>query len=319
VECYKCYKTGHYTNDCPQKREEGNKPNPFQKGHVNHINVEEIYDEPNAVYGMFLLNKFSTLVLFDTGASHSFISSAFVVKKKKPTETIGCPIRVSSLGGELIVNAGCRDLVLEIGKHKFLANLIVLDSQGLDVILGMDWMTTFEGVIDCANKTITLTTPEKKRIRFKSTFELKGSKVNSLKGVSMDEVHVVKEYPDVFPKELLGMPPDRDVEFIIDFLPGTGPIAKRSYKMDIKELKELKKQLKEQLDKGFIQQSSSSWGAPFLFVEKKDSSKRLVVDYHSLNEVTTKNKYPLPNSNDLFDQQKGAKVFCKIDLRSGYF
>jgi hypothetical protein len=145
----------------------------------------------------------------------------------------------------LIVNAGCRDLVLEIGKHKFPANLIVLDSQGLDVILGMDWMTAFEGVIDCANKTITLTTPEKKRICFKSTFELKGSKVNSLRGVSLEEVPVLKEYPDVFPEELPGMPLDRDVEFIIDLLPGTGPIAKRPYKMDIQELKELKKQLKE--------------------------------------------------------------------------
>jgi hypothetical protein len=182
----------------------------------------------------------------------------------------------------------------------------------------MDWMTAFEGFIDCANKTITLTTPKKKRIHFKSTFELRGSKVNSLKGVSMDEVPVMKEYPDVFPEELPGMPPDRDVKFIIDLLPGTGPIAKSPYKMDIEESKELKKQLKER-DKGFIQQSSSSWGAPVLFVEKKDSSKRLVVDYCSLNEVTIKNKYPLPNINDLFDQLKGATVFSRIDLRSGYF
>ena len=129
----------------------------------------------------------------------------------------------------------------------------------------------------------------------------------------------MREYPDVFPEELPGMPPDRDVEFLIDLLPGTGPIAKRPYKMDVEELKELKKQLKEQLDKGFIQPSSSSWGAPVMFVMKKDSSKRLVVDYRSLNEVTIKNKYPLPNINDLFDQLKGAKVFSKIDLRSGYF
>jgi hypothetical protein len=147
----------------------------------------------------------------------------------------------------------------------------------------MDWMIAFEGVIDVAKRIVTLTTPEKKRIRFKSTFELKGSKVNSLKGVSLDEVLVIKEYPDVFPEELLGMPPDRNVKFIIDLLPRIGPIAKRPYKMDIDELKVLKKQLKEQLDKGFIQQSSSSWGAPILFVEKKDSSKRLVVDYRSLN------------------------------------
>ena len=135
----------------------------------------------------------------------------------------------------------------------------------------------------------------------------------------MEEVPIVKEYPDVFPEELPGMPPDRDIEFLIDLMPGTGPIAKRPYKMDVDELKELKKQLREQLDKGFIQPSASSWGAPVLFVEKKDKTKRLVVDYRSLNEVTIKNKYPLPNINDLFDQLKGASVFSKIDLRSGYF
>jgi hypothetical protein len=181
VECFKCHKTGHYANDCPQKKDEGNKPNPFQKGHVNHINVEEIYDEPDAVYGMFLLNKFSTLVVFDTGASHSFISRAFVVKNKIPTEIIDCPIRVNSPGGELIVNAGCRDLVLEIGKHKFSANLIVLDSQGLDVILGMDWMTAFEGVINCANKTITLTTPEKNAFVSNQPSSLKGLRLTLLR------------------------------------------------------------------------------------------------------------------------------------------
>jgi hypothetical protein len=104
-------------------------------------------------YMVCFCSKFSTLVLFDTGASYSFVSRALVVKNKMPTETISCPIRLSSPGGELIVNAGCKDLVLEIGKHKFPAKLIVLDSQGLDVILGMDWMTAFEEVIDCVNKT----------------------------------------------------------------------------------------------------------------------------------------------------------------------
>src|SRR3954466_1428788 len=135
----------------------------------------------------------------------------------------------------------------------------------------------------------------------------------------MDIVHVIKDYPDVFPEEMPGMPPDREVEFLIDLIQGTGPIAKRPYKMDVDELKELKKQLKEQLDKGFIHPSSSSWGAHVLFVEKKDSSKRLVVDYRSLNEVTIKNKYPMPNINVLFDQLEGANLFRKIDLRSGYF
>src|SRR3954466_15737218 len=104
----------------------------------------------------------------------------------------------------------------------------------------MDWMTKYEGVLDCANRTITLTTPDKKRIRYKSNFESKGSKLNSLKGVSIDSVPVVKEYPDVFLEELPGMPPDRDVEFLIDLLPG---LAKRPYKISVDELKELKKQL----------------------------------------------------------------------------
>jgi hypothetical protein len=241
VECFKYHKTRHYANDFPHRKDKGNKPNPFQKGHVNHANVEEIYDEPDAVYGTFQLNDFSALVLFYTGASHSFISRAFVDKNKILTRTIDRPIKVSSPGGELVAAIGCRDLTLGIGKYQFPAHLIVLESQGLDVILGMDWMTAFEGVIDIVKRTITFTTPEKKRIRFKSTIELKGSKVNSLMGVSMDEVPVVKEYPDVFLEELPGMPPDRDIKFIIDLLLGIGPIAKRPYKMDIEELKELKK------------------------------------------------------------------------------
>src|SRR5215216_6554435 len=143
----------------------------------------------------------------------------------------------------MIVSLGCRDLVIEFGKHKFLVSLIILVSQGLDVILGMDWMDKYEGELDCANRTVALPTPEKKRIRFKSNFESKGSKLNSLKGVSIDSVPIVSEYPDVFPEELPGMPPDRDVEFLIDLVPGSGPIAKRPYKMSVDELKELKKQL----------------------------------------------------------------------------
>ena len=161
----------------------------------------------------------------------------------------------------MIVSLGCRDLVIKFGKHKFPVSLIILDSQGLDVILGMDWMAKYEGVLDCANRTVSLTTPEGKRIKFKSNFKSKGSKLNSLKGVSMESVPIVCEYPDVFPEELPGMPPDRDVEFLIDLVPGSGPIAKRPYKMSVDELKELKKQLGEQLQKGFIQ-PSSSFGEP---------------------------------------------------------
>jgi hypothetical protein len=197
------------------------------------------------VIDTFLLNNFSALVLFDTSASHSFISRVFLDRNKIPTESINTHIRISSPEGELVAAYGCWRLSLSIGAHSFPTSLIVLESQGLDVILGMNWMTEYEGIIDCVKRAITLTTPEKKRIRFYSTFELKGSKVNSLKGVSLEDVRFVKEYPDVFLEELPGMPSDRDVKFLIDLMPGTGPIAKRPYKMDVDELKELKKQLRE--------------------------------------------------------------------------
>ena len=120
--------------------------------------------------------------------------------------------------------------------------------------------------------------------------------VFSMEAQSLEEVPVVNEYPDIFPEELPGMPPDRDIEFVIDLVPGTAPIAKRPYRMAASELAELKKQLEELQRIGFIRPSSSPWGAPVLFVKKKDGSMRLCVDYRALNEVTIKNKYPFPGS-----------------------
>jgi hypothetical protein len=129
---------------------------------------------------------------------------------------------------------------------------------------------------------------------------------------------VVKDFPNVFPEELPGMPPYREVEFVIDPLPRTAPISKLSYRMSVEELKELKKQLMELQEVGYIRPNSSPWGAPVLFVQKKYGSQGMCVDYRSLNDVTVKNKYPLPRIEDLFDQMRGARVFSKIDLRSGY-
>jgi hypothetical protein len=142
--------------------------------------------------------------------------------------------------------------------------------------------------------------------------------LHQVKGTSLDEIKIVQHYPYVFPEELPGMPPNRDIEFIIELLLRTPPISKRPYRMPVNELVELKNQIAELQAKRFIRQSSSPWGAPVLFIEKKDGTQRMCVDYCSLNEVTIKNKYPLPRIEDLFDQMKGASVFSKIDLRSGY-
>jgi hypothetical protein len=133
-----------------------------------------------------------------------------------------------------------------------------------------------------------------------------------------EAINVVSEFPDVFLEELPGMPPERKVEFAIELIPGTAPISKRAYRVSGPELVELKKQIDESLEKGYIRPSTSPWAAPVLFVEKKDGTKRMCIDYISLNEVTVKNKYPLPRIEDLFDQLRGASVFSKIDLRSGY-
>jgi hypothetical protein len=121
-----------------------------------------------------------------------------------------------------------------------------------------------------------------------------------------------------FPEKLPGMPPERKVEFAIELISGTAPISKRAYRVSGTELVELKKQIDELLEKGYIRPSTSPWAATVLFVEKKDGTKRMCIDYRSLNEVTIKNKYPLPRIEDLFDQLRGASVFSKIDLRSGY-
>jgi hypothetical protein len=134
----------------------------------------------------------------------------------------------------------------------------------------------------------------------------------------IEAIRIVSEFPDVFPEELPGMPPERKVEFAIELIPGTTPISKRAYRVSGPELVELKKQIDELLEKGYIRPSTSPWAAPVLFVEKKDGTKRTCIDYRALNEVTVQNKYPLPRIEDLCDQLRGASVFSKIDLRSGY-
>ena len=135
---------------------------------------------------------------------------------------------------------------------------------------------------------------------------------------SVSDIPTVSDFPDVFPEELPGLPPHREIEFSIDVIPGATPASITPYRMAPLELKELKLQLQELLEKGFIRPSVSPWEAPVLFVKKKDGTLRLCIDYRQLNKLIVKNKYPLPRIDDLFDQLKGASIFSKIDLRSGY-
>jgi hypothetical protein len=196
-----------------------------------------------------------------------------------------------------------------------LADLAVLPSHRIDVILGMDWLTRHNGIISCADKTILLKNNQGKSVSCKAQPPTQDPMVFSL---AVESISMVEEFMYVFPKELPGMPPEREVEFYIDLIRGTAPITKRPYRMAPTELAELKLQIAELQQKGYICPSSSPWGASVLFVTKKDGSMRMCIDYWSLNEVTIKNKYPLPRIDDLFDQLQGAKYFSKIDLRLGY-
>jgi hypothetical protein len=273
---------------------------------------------------MFLISDTSAVVMFDSEASHSFISTVYVGKHNLPLALLRCQMIVSSAGGDMPARLLCPKVNLKIRGVDFVANLIVLESKGIDVILGLDWLSKYKVLINYAKKSVKTTTPKGKEMDFitEPVVTAKGAancaKVNQLDANQGSKMPVANEFPDVFPEELPGMPPDQDIEFVIELKPGTTPIYKTSYRMATPELAELKEHVKELLEKGFIHPSSSPLGAPVIFVPKKDGTQRLCVDYHALNEVTIKNKYPLPRIDDLFDQLHGACVFSKIDLRSRY-
>jgi hypothetical protein len=180
----------------------------------------------------------------------------------------------------------------------FLANLIVLESKGIDVIHGMEWLSKHNGLIDCAKKAVNLTTSNGKEFEYVTenlvTDKAASNRIvlNHLDASSILDIKTVSEFPDVFSEELPGMPPDHENEFVIELVPGTTPIFKRPYRMTANQLVELKEQLQELLDKGYIHPSASPWGTPVIFIPKKDGTQRMCVDYHSLNDVTIKNKCP---------------------------
>jgi hypothetical protein len=220
------------------------------------------------------------------------------------------------------------------------ANLVVFEMSGFDIILGMDWLSKYHACVDCFCKEIVFKPPGAAEFKIQGDRNIGALKLISAIQVTkllrsgcsgylacvteeklgrrIEEIPIVREFVDVFPEELPGIPPNREIEFTIDLLPDTAPISKAPYRMALLELKELKDQLQELLDRGFIRPSVSPWGAPVLFVKKKDGSMRFCIDYRELNKVTIKNRYPLPRIDDLFDQLQGSQVFSKIDLRSGY-
>jgi len=265
--------------------------------------VNEIPDGEPVTAGTFLVNRHPAVVLFDSGSSHSFMSQAYARSHELKLKQLDYGYRISSAGADVLSNQMLEHATFEIGDKAYRVNLVVLPGLTMDVILGMDWMKDKQVVIDTGNRTVTLTDPQGN-----DTFQVVLPRVAdmtkltyAIRASSLAEIPVVCDFPDVFPEDLPGLPPKRDIEFAIDLVPSTAPICKRPYRMPPNELAELKKQLYELKKLGFIRPSTSEWGCPALFVKKKDQSLRLCVDYRPLNAVTIKNKYPLPRIDILFD------------------
>ncbi|KAK1666131.1 hypothetical protein QYE76_054290 [Lolium multiflorum] len=335
--CFTCGQPGHYMKECPHNTSVHGAPPPkkFTKppvaghGRLTHVTAEEAEADPSVIMGTLRINSIIATVLFDSGASHSFLSQGFAQLHGIPFEAMSTPLMVHSPGSSWYTAMVSRGNKIEIGYLLFPIPLIALKSTDIDIILGMDWLAKYQAVIDCAARSLTLTDLSGSSILYWSSLATAPSAVHIpdaelyaldiLPPLEISDVPVVCDFPDVFPEELPGMPPDRSVEFVIELVPGTAPVSRRPYRMPREELVELKKQLGELEGKRYIQPSTSSWGCPALFVKKRDTNvPRLVIDYRPLNAVTIKNKYPLPRINDLFDQLSGATVFSKMDLRSGY-
>ncbi|KAG8490852.1 hypothetical protein CXB51_014063 [Gossypium anomalum] len=307
------------------------------------IRTREDASSPDVISGTFSLYKNTVITLIDPGSTHSYVCMKLVSKMNIPVESTEFMIKVSNpLGKHVIVDKVCKKCPLIVRGHYFPVNLMWLPFDEFDVILGMDWLTLHDAVVNCRKKVIKLKCesgetlwvksdePENLPIVISSTSARKclgkGCKaylafiMNTKEcELKVKSVPVVSEYVDVFPEELPRLPPNREVKFGIELILGTTPILIAPYRMALTKLKELKSQLQELTDKGFVRPSFSPWGAPVLFVKKKDGSMRLYIDYRQLNKVTIKNKYPLLLIDNLFDQLKGAAWFSKIDLRSGHY
>ncbi|GJX98980.1 reverse transcriptase domain-containing protein [Tanacetum coccineum] len=337
--CYECGDPNHLRNVCPKlNRESGQSGNQLSLGWRRNdhgggnqvrgraynasMNAAEAAKDSSVVTGTFSLNDHFATVLFDSGADFSFISTKFapILNMKPSIANPGYVIEIAD-GKKVKVDRIIRGCKLELGSSLFTIDLIPLGHGSFDVIVGMDWLSHNKAVIVCHEKVVEIPLVDGEILRVhgerveESTKALKNAKVDEPK---ISDISVVREFVEVFPDDLKGLPPQRQVEFRIELIPGATPVAKSPYRLAPSEMQELSEQLKELQDKGFIRPSHSPWGAPVLFVKKKDGSMRMCIDYRELNKLTVKNRYPLPRIDDLFDQLQGARYFSKIDLRSGY-
>ncbi|GJX56243.1 reverse transcriptase domain-containing protein [Tanacetum coccineum] len=306
--CYECGSPNHFCNTCPKLNQapgqvrnqlaiEGSRNNRSNgnqiRGRAYNVNVNAMaaVQDPNVVTGTFSLNDYFFTVLFDFGADFSFVSTKFapLLNVKPSIVNPGYVIEVAD-GKRVEVDRVICNCKLELGSSLFSINLIPLGHGSFDVIIGMDWLSQHKAVIVCHDKVVEIPVENGKILRVHGkravgiTKALKSAKEDEPK---LNDISVVREFEDVLPEDLSGLPPQRQVEFRIDLVPGAMPIAKSPYRLAPSEMQELSGQLQELQDK-------------------------------ELNKLTVKNRYPLPRIDDLFDQLQGSRFFSKIDLRSSY-
>ena len=319
------------------------RPMPTEPTRAYAMKAREDQNALEVIAGIFSLYDTEMHALIDPGSTHSYVCMEHVFDKVPVMEKLAYDMHVTSpLGHSVSVNNIYINCPIVIQTKEFLVDLITLPFWEFDLILGMDWLSKHRVIVDCGQKTIVLRCSDQTEVIVQGIrssvmsnvistmqarrFMRKGCETflavildSKRSQVDIEKILIVREFLDVFPEELPCIPLEREVDLAIEIVPGTVPMSRAPYRMAQTELKELKSQLQELLDKGFIRPSVSPWGAPVLFVKKKDGTLRMCIDYQQINKVTVKNKYPLPRIEDLFYQLKGAGVFSKIDLRSGYY
>jgi hypothetical protein len=261
--CYKCGKTGHYANVCPQriattpiqnKQQTPGSGRGYSIARVNQVSADATPDGADIALGMFYINAIPATILFDSGATHSFMSARYANTNELPLKIMKTLMIVITPKGPVEANRMTHKLTLTIMGREFGATAIILEASSIDLFLGMSWLRKAKAIIVCGRGMVELTSPKGKRFQVEIAVTTSSRRVMFFIAEEFvgNNIRVVRDFLDVFPEELPGMPPDRKVEFVIDLLPGTAPISKRPYRMSVNELKELKKQLTELQEDGYM-------------------------------------------------------------------
>eukprot|EP00253_Pinus_taeda_P001689 PITA_01689 len=354
LQCWGCGGP-HYIKNCPQRKGAEQLSQIHEASTVGEVGrsvprINAALEDRQAEYQPTMVEfegKISNLpisVLIDPGATLSYVNPKVVERCNLQSVKFKNPWLVQlATGAKWKVTSKINNCSFTIADQPITADLNILPLGSYDILIGMDWLEKHWSLVDCKTKIIYYRDQQgnSKEVQgIKRPVQVQPITANQLvkcvrkgcqvyaiqvgfanskdKTTSLNNIPVIQEFADVFPEEIPGLPPRRDIDFTIELVSGATPVSRAPYRMSIPELTELKMQLQELLEKNYIRPSVSPWGAPVLFVKKKDGTLRMCIDYRQLNKLTIKNKYPLPRIDELFDQVKGATVFSKIELRSGY-